>query len=126
MNDLTFLGNDYLDLRDVIAKYVNLTELDDEDRDDEDDYYIDSVKQIMDGLGLDLDGLREYAENEPTMIRDHEFINYAEELAYDIGAVSRDARWPLDCIDWDSAAEDLLADYSEIGVGVYTYYIRAY
>lgn len=60
-----------------------------------------------------------------TFILGSYFKEYAQELAEDIGAINRDARWPNDCIDWDQAADELKADYSTVEVGKYTYYVRA-
>lgn len=38
---------------------------------------------------------------------------FAEQLADDLGAVPDDAQWPLNHIDWDSAARELSMDYGE-------------
>jgi hypothetical protein len=35
-----------------------------------------------------------------SLIRDSYMEDYAQELAEDIGAISKDAQWPLNCIDW--------------------------
>ena len=37
------------------------------------------------------------------LIRDSYFIEYARDFADNIGAVDRNARWPLNRIDWDAA-----------------------
>jgi hypothetical protein len=50
----------------------------------------------------------EYGE---TFISDSYFKEYAEELAYDLGFISREATWPLNSIDWEAAADDLKTDY---------------
>jgi hypothetical protein len=52
------------------------------------------------------------------------FQDYAEELASDIGAIDRNANWPLMHIDWKEAAEDLSQDYSLVTVGTTDYYTR--
>ena len=36
-----------------------------------------------------------------TLISESYFEDYAQELAEDIGAISRDTQWPLNCIDWE-------------------------
>lgn len=46
------------------------------------------------------------------LIRKKEFKNYAQEFAEDIGAVDKRADWPMNCIDWDQAANELENDYS--------------
>lgn len=60
-----------------------------------------------------------------SLIRDSYFREYAEELAYDLGLVSRNARWPFDCIDWERAAEDLKMDYTKIDFDGVTYWMRS-
>jgi pyruvate/2-oxoglutarate dehydrogenase complex dihydrolipoamide acyltransferase (E2) component len=49
-----------------------------------------------------------------TLIADHYFTQYAQELAEDVGAVGRDLQWPLMHIDWDAAADALKADYTSL------------
>lgn len=60
-----------------------------------------------------------------TFISDGYFRTYAQDLAEDIGAIDRDATWPLNRIDWDAAADDLLIDYSQVEFYGATYYYRA-
>ena len=59
-----------------------------------------------------------------TLIAEWHFTAYAMELAYDIGAVQGDERWPLNHIDWESAADELLHDYTNIDIGGETYLVR--
>lgn len=59
-----------------------------------------------------------------TLIRDNYFESYAQELAEDIGAINKDARWPNDHIDWAAAAEALQMDYFSVEFGDTTYWIR--
>lgn len=72
------------------------------------------------------DDLRDYAKNEPTMIAEHEFEDYARDLAQDIGAISGDEGWPMSYIDWERAAEALQADYSTMTYDGTDYYVRSY
>lgn len=54
--------------------------------------------------------------------------DYAQELAEDIGAISRDAQWPLYCIDWERAWRELEAggdNWSERAPGGDVYIFRA-
>lgn len=46
---------------------------------------------------------------------------FAEDMADNIGAIDRDAKWPTNCIDWEQAARELMHDYSEQN----GYYFRA-
>lgn len=59
-----------------------------------------------------------------TLIRDSYFETYAQELAEDIGATDRDAKWPQTCIDWEQAARELQMDYSSVDFDGVTYWIR--
>lgn len=38
---------------------------------------------------------------------------FAEDMAEQVGAIDRDAKWPQTCIDWEQAARELMMDYSE-------------
>ena len=58
------------------------------------------------------------------LIRDSYFKDYAQELAEDIGAISRDLQWPLLYIDWEAAANDLKHDYSSVTFGGVEYWGR--
>lgn len=72
-------------------------------------------------------GLENYGDwdHGETLIRASYFTEYAEQLADDIGAIDRDAKWPLDHIDWEAAAEALKIDYTESEFDGVTYYMRA-
>lgn len=52
------------------------------------------------------------------------FETYAEELADDIGAIDRNASWPVNCIDWTQAARELQQDYTSVEYGSTTYWVR--
>jgi hypothetical protein len=54
----------------------------------------------------------------------NEFKEYAQDLAYDIGALNNDDKWPYTCIDWDFAAKELAYDYSMISFDGSDYYYR--
>lgn len=60
-----------------------------------------------------------------TLIRDSYFTEYAEQLADDIGAIDKDAKWPLNHIDWEAAADELAADYVELDFSGVTYLARS-
>lgn len=59
-----------------------------------------------------------------TFIRDSYFKTYAEELAEDIGAISREERWPACHIDWEAAARALQIDYTSGEYEDVTYWAR--
>lgn len=76
---------------------------------------------------LDADG-SEYASDwrhGETLIHESYFKTYAEELANDIGAIDSKAGWPLNCIDWGEAAEQLKFDYAAVDFHGDTFYIRS-
>lgn len=52
------------------------------------------------------------------------FKAHAQELAEDIGAIDRNADWPLRHIDWAAAAEELKQDYTEIEIDGHSYFVR--
>ncbi len=58
------------------------------------------------------------------LIRDSYFETYAQEWAEDIGAIDRNAKWPLSHIDWEAAAEELKADYTQVEFDGETYWVR--
>jgi hypothetical protein len=59
-----------------------------------------------------------------TLIRDSYFVEYAEQLAEDIGAINREAAWPARHIDWEAAAGELRMDYADVDFDGVTYWVR--
>lgn len=84
--------------------------------------FMEAVMELEFELHLSLE---DAANNEPAMIHERYFTEHAEQLADDIGAIDRDAGWPLTYIDWEAAARDLKVDYTEVTFGGHTYYWRA-
>lgn len=39
--------------------------------------------------------------------------DFAENMAEELGAVDKNASWPMTCIDWEQAAKELMYDYTE-------------
>ena len=116
---------EYLDLRDLVKELSQLRGM----RDDvniglcQDD--ADRL-EALEGLETELggDNLAEYAENEPTMIPDCEFEDYARDFAYDAGFVRRRNNNPLySFIDWAGWADLLKDDYTEVTFDGGTYLI---
>jgi hypothetical protein len=56
------------------------------------------------------------------LIRDSYLETYAKELAEGIGAISPDAVWPVNCIDWEKAVEQLKQDYTSVDFEGETYW----
>jgi len=130
-------NDDIIDSRDVIAR---IEELEDEISDLEErmpELRPEEVNQEPMELAdaqEELNALREFADElgidevsgryGGTLIRDSYFEEYAEEFAYDIGAIDRNANWPLNCIDWKQATEELQMDYSSAEWDGVTYWYR--
>lgn len=38
---------------------------------------------------------------------------FAEDMADQLGSVDKNATWPMNCIDWEHAARELMMDYSD-------------
>jgi len=111
-------GEGYLDLRDIINRYEAEMDVDGQEQDEE---YLAQCEALFEQYSGDYE---EAAENEPTLILDSQFLDYAMEFAYDIGAAQRDVLWPP--IDWDDAAEELKMDFTEVTFGGHTYLTRGY
>jgi len=60
-----------------------------------------------------------------TMVPESEFEDYACELAYDLGVMPKDRPWPLNCIDWKEASDELKSDYSELTYQGEMYLVRS-
>ena len=101
-----------IDLRDIV-----------ENKEAEPEIYQTWKKALWDDAGYAIDDI---ADNEPTMIPADDFVAYAQELAEDIGAIGQDAQWPVYCIDWERAAQELQMDYASVRVNGTTYYFRAF
>lgn len=133
-------SQDVIDSRDVIARIeylegeqesllhgqAHVEDLNDEQR---------AIFQTWeDEYGAELDSLRALAEEASgspdweygeTLIRESYFEDYARELADDIGAVDRDAKWPNTFIDWEAAANALKQDYTSVSFAGEDYWIRS-
>jgi hypothetical protein len=58
------------------------------------------------------------------LIRDTYFQDYAKELAEECDMIKDDSKWPLNCIDWEKAADELQQDYISVEFDGETYWIR--
>jgi hypothetical protein len=75
----------------------------------------------------EIDEIESYCEDfyhGETLIPEEDWVDYARDLAESVGAVSGDEGWPLNCIDWDYAAEQLATDYSLVEYRGSEYYVR--
>ncbi len=121
---------DILDSRDVEARIEELES-------DREEFYDDehAVREVGEFEDQDeLDALRDFRkeaqgycsdwDHGETLIRDSYFVEYAEQLADDIGAINRNATWPLTCIDWEQAANELKVDYTSAEFDGVEYWFR--
>ena len=122
-------GQDILDSRDIIERISELESerLDlTEDKADELATWDEDYKPELDALlalAEEGEGSPDWSHGE-SLIRESYFKRYAEDFADDIGAIDRNANWPVNCIDWDEAAEQLKQDYFEVDFDGVTYLIR--
>jgi|SRR6185369_3316708 len=120
-------AEDVIDSRDVIAR---IEELESELEAEHDDSEVDDVLDMKAELAI-LKALAEEAEDYAgdwrhgeALIRDSYFVEYAQQLAEDIGAIDKAASWPNTCIDWEQAARELQQDYTSVEFDGVTYWIR--
>lgn len=110
---------DLLDVRDIIDAY-------EEARDDEDEQdratELQTLLDELKGNGGDHQWQGDWYP--VTLIRDSYFIDYAQELAEDIGAINDNAAWPYNCIDWKHAANELQMDYTSVQFNGVDYWYR--
>lgn len=130
---------DIIDSRDVIAR---IKELEDErevfqeavDHSPEDAGYKQDLADWDDDYGCELSDLKALAaEGESTtcewadgatLVNELYFEDFAQEEAESIGAIDRNANWPLNCIDWEEAARQLKQDYTSIDYDGEEYWVR--
>lgn len=123
------------DLRDECAEELRLgIDQDDDPTDEQFEKWLAEAAESGHEEAQELIVLRELAEEGEgfpdwrygaTLIRESDFIEYAQQFAEEIGALPRDANWPACHIDWEAAAASLRQDYSEVQFGDETYLVRA-
>lgn len=109
--------HDTLDSRDVLEYLEELRDLEDPNEQD-----IEDLKEL-ESLDKELQGYSDYSYG-IHMIRESYFREYAMELAYDCGMVPDDLSWPLTCIDWNQATEELKMDYGTVEFDGSTWYVQ--
>ena len=113
-------SEDIIDSRDVIAR-IEYLEGYDEVLDDDERQELEELRELAsEGEGAS----SEWTHGE-TLIRESYFVEYAEQLADDIGAIDSNAGWPTCHIDWDAAAASLKMDYTSVDFGGVEYWIRS-
>jgi hypothetical protein len=118
--------DDIIDSRDVIARIEELEvsiEYDREAGDPVDEEETAELKALLE-LQEEAEGYAADWKYGEALIRDSYFVDYAQQLAEDIGAINPDASWPNSCIDWERAAKELQMDYTAVEFDGVTYWIR--
>jgi hypothetical protein len=110
-------GRDVIDSRDIVSLAADLREEGRERELTEEEW---SILGLDDEQGGGIPGWP-YGE---ALIAEGYFVEYAKQLAEDIGAIDGNADWPLRYIDWDAAADALKADYVDLEVLGSTYLAR--
>ena len=124
-------NDDIIDSRDVIAAIDELESelaalVDDGDADAIAAWNADNSGDLAALRDLAVDGANSSDDWEygATLIADHHFKSYAQDLADDLGLIDSAATWPASCIDWEQAARELPMDYSAVDFHGHTYWIR--
>lgn len=119
--------DDVIDSREIIERIEELEAMlpdpDDDEAEPMDEADADELKALK-ALQDEAEGYSPDWKYGATLIRDSYFKEYAEELADDIGAIDRNASWPVCCIDWDEAADMLKQDYTAVDFDGVTYWVR--
>ena len=114
-------SQDIIDSRDVIAHIEELRDFAEDDllepEEQEELDILTSLAEQVESQSPDW----EYGE---TLIRDSYFRKYAQELAGDIGVVQDVSNWPLYCIDWEWATQELKKDCFCVDFDGIDYWIR--
>ena len=134
------LESEVSDLKDEIEekedKLVELQAVESEEAEDEREDLKEQIAEKKDELAEleeELKPLQKFKEEAEgycewhsgaTLIRDCYFVEYAKQFADDIGAINRDQNWPLNCIDWKEAAEELQQDFTEVDFDGESYWVQ--
>lgn len=118
------IGDDILDVRDIIDELEALDTDDDEGA--EHAAIIEKILDELRGYGGDHQWQGDWFPCE--LIEEDYFQEYCKDLAEDCGLIQADAAWPMRHIDWEAAADEARIDYSEIEIqhngSTFTYLYR--
>jgi hypothetical protein len=117
--------DDIIDIRDIIERIEELEDSEDGVVMAPHDVEYRTLYALMENLKGDGGDERWRGDWYPvTLIRESYFVDYAQELAEETGAVNPQAHWPNNCIDWDQAARELAHDYTPVEIEGVTYFYR--
>lgn len=105
------MADDYIDSRDLVDEMASIMANGGDAEDEEQAERVAAIVALFDEI-------TGYAGDSPEdgifLIADEVFVDYAQQLADDIGAIDTDAGWPTSYIDWEAAATALQMDYSSV------------
>ena len=114
------MGYRILYLEDVVDDYESELALGDEG----DKEIIEAIEDFMAEIGAtDLDSFKMIARDDPGLISDYGFEEYAQDTAESIYDVPE--HWPFYHIDWEAAAKSLQMDFFAVEYGGQTWWMRS-
>ena len=128
---------DVIDVRDIIARVLELCDERDEynekmgspdawggvpDGEPEELDMLEGILSELAGYGNDVEFDGDWYPFE--LIAESYFQEYAQNLAKECGMVDTSARWPMYCIDWEQAAQALQRGYGGILIHGSMYWYR--
>ncbi len=131
------LSADVIDVRDIIARVLELRDERDEyndkmgspdawhsvpDGEPDDLAMLEGILSELAGCGGDEEFDGDWYPVQ--LVAESYFQEYTQNLAEECGMVATNARWPMTCIDWEQAALELQMDYSYILIRGFTYWYR--
>lgn len=121
--------DDMINVRDITARFEDIEDILDDtsaagpgDPDREEAQELKNILEELCGNGGDEQWRGDWYPS--TLIAARYFKTYAQDLAEETGAIDSNATWPMRCIDWDQAAEELQQDYAAIEIGDRTFFYR--
>lgn len=118
------MSDDILDLRDLADDWRELLDDNGKPSNASEVARVRQFQSLCEQLRCEAtpDGLEEYGNDfEPTLIGEWYFEQYARDLAEETGSYDPSASWPLNCIDWEKAADELRQDYTSVSFGGWAY-----
>lgn len=115
------LSADTIDVRDIISRFEELRSSLPISGDLEEFEQLTNILEELKGQGGDEQWQGDWYP--VTLISEVYFVEYAQELCQDIGAIPDDFPSYIE-IDWEVTARNIQMDYSEVEIDGMTYYFR--
>lgn len=115
------LSADTIDVRDIISRFEELRSSLPISGDLEEFEQLINILEELKGQGGDEQWQGDWYP--ATLISEVYFVEYAQELCQDIGAIPDDFPSYIE-IDWEVTARNIQMDYSEVEINGMTYYFR--